>query len=538
MTPPTASPSSGRHVIVTCFILLLMASSFPAGYAQQQAENPFALGVRNTEPVSPEEQAKMFHLPPGFRIDLVAAEPQIAKPMNLAFDAQGRLWVSSSQEYPFPAAEGTAPRDTIRILEDTNGDFRADKVTTFADQLNIPIGLYPWRDGVICFSIPNILLIRDTDHDGIGDSREVLYGPFDTTRDTHGMCNAFRRGDDGWVYACHGFNNQSVVKGRDGHTVSMASGNTFRFRTDGSRIEHFTHGQVNPFGMAVDLNGDVLTADCHTKPITLLLQDGYYESFGKPHDGLGFVPNVMDHLHGSTAIAAIALGQVTAFPDEYQDHSFGGNVMTSRINSNQLQHHGSTVRAVEVPDFLSCDDPWFRPVDIVTGPDGALYVADFYNRIIGHYEVDLHHPGRDRFRGRIWRVSYVGEGTATQAGFDVTDLTTRTAPQLVDQLTTVPEVQARLIADRLSDMTTESERPLSALTALLKSESPAGRRRALWLLHRFGNATLPMITSACKDSDTTVRIHGFRVLNATPAVHVAADETAELLKQGMQDPEP
>ncbi|MCA9060047.1 MAG: hypothetical protein KDA85_16180, partial [Planctomycetaceae bacterium] len=170
---------------------------------QQDPPNPFALGVRNTEPVTPEEQAKMFHLPPGFRIDLVAAEPQVAKPMNLAFDTRGRLWVSSSLEYPFAAADGVEPRDTVRVLEDTDGDLRADKVTTFADQLNIPIGLYPYRDGVICFSIPNIWWIRDTDGDGIGDSREVLYGPFDTTRDTHGMCNAFRRGDDGWIYACH-----------------------------------------------------------------------------------------------------------------------------------------------------------------------------------------------------------------------------------------------------------------------------------------------------------------------------------------------
>jgi putative membrane-bound dehydrogenase-like protein len=220
----------GRNLSLSIVLLCVLVRS---AVAQQDS---FALGVRDTEAVSAEEQHRSFELPPGFRVHLVASEPQIAKPMNLAADARGRLWVSSSEEYPFAAAAGAVPRDTIRILEDTDGDFRADRSTVFADGLNIPIGLIPWQDGVICFSIPNIWLLRDKDGDGVCDSREVLYGPFDTTRDTHGMCNAFRRGDDGWIYACHGFNNRSEVAGRDGHRVVLTSGNTFRFRPDGSRI--------------------------------------------------------------------------------------------------------------------------------------------------------------------------------------------------------------------------------------------------------------------------------------------------------------
>ena len=200
--------------------------------AQPPAEDPFALGVRNTEPVSPEDEQKTFAVPEGFHVELVAAEPDVAKPMNLAFDAKGRLWVSSSLEYPFAAEAEAVPRDTIRVMEDKNGDGKADVVTVFADNLNIPIGLIPYGDGVICFSIPNIWFLHDTDGDGKCDEREILYGPFDTTRDTHGMCNAFRRGDDGWIYACHGFNNRSDVAGKDGHRVQMSSGNTFRFRPD------------------------------------------------------------------------------------------------------------------------------------------------------------------------------------------------------------------------------------------------------------------------------------------------------------------
>ena len=530
--------------------LALMLFAVFAGNASPsmaQQKDPFALGVRETEPLTAEEEQKSFRLPPGFKAQLVAAEPQIAKPMNLAFDTRGRLWVSSSAEYPFAAKEGTVPRDTIKILEDTDGDGRADKVTTFADQLNIPIGLYPYKDGVICFSIPNIMFLRDTDGDDICDVREVLYGPFDTTRDTHGMNNSFRRGLDGWIYACHGFNNRSEVTGRDGNTVSMSSGNTYRFKPDGSRIEHFTHGQVNPFGMAIDQFDDIFTADCHTKPVTLLIQDGYYESFGKPHDGLGYVPNVMEHLHGSTAIGGIALGEHTAFPADYQQSSFGGNVMTSRINRNTLHHVGSTVQAIEQPDLMSTTDPWFRPVDMVAGPDGSLYVADFYNRIIGHYEVDLYHPGRDRHRGRIWKITYVGE-TANSTDikpFVAVDVTRLTPEQLVGHLETANYQTARMIADRIADgFASDSAEMMQSVdklrTTLLKT-SPLAKQRALRLLQRLGRLNLIEFMDATNDNNELVRVHAFRGLNvATDDNMPGFDQHAVvlLLQRGFQDSSP
>ncbi|MHC5539358.1 DUF7133 domain-containing protein, partial [Singulisphaera rosea] len=287
-------------------------------------------------------------------------------------------------------------RDSIRVLEDTDHDGRADKATVFADELNIPIGLYPYKNGVIAFSIPSIYDFQDTDGDGKADRREHLYGPFAFDRDTHGLNNAFRRGFDGWLYANHGWANVSSVAGRDGNRVELITGNTYRMRLDGSRIEHYTWGQVNPFGMAFDPSGDLFNADCHTRPIMLLLRNGYYDSFGRPHNGLGYVPGVMEHTHGSTAIAGTTYYTGENFPPDYRGNMFVGNVMTSRVNRDSLQYIGSTVKAVAEADLVSTDDPWFRPVDLQIGPDGALYIADFYNKIIGHYEVDLTHPGRDR----------------------------------------------------------------------------------------------------------------------------------------------
>jgi len=506
--------------------------------ATQPPADEFALGVRTTEPVTATEQLKSFSVPQGFNIQLVAAEPQLAKPMNLAFDSRGRLWVSSSEEYPFAAPVGAPAKDTIRILEDTNGDFTADKSTVFADGLNVPIGLLPWQDGVICFSIPSIWFLRDTNGDNRCDERQLLYGPFDTTRDTHGMCNAFRLGDDGWIYACHGFNNRSEVAGSDGHKVILTSGNTFRFRPDGSRIELYTQGQVNPFGMAIDRLGDVYTADCHTKPVTLLLPGGCYDSFGRPHDGLGYVPNVMEHLHGSTAIAALALGEHTLFPPEYQTSTFDGNVMTSRINRNLLQRRGSSVKAIEQPDFLTSNDPWFRPVDIVPGPDGALYIADFYNRIIGHYEVDLKHPGRDRYRGRIWRVSWQASDDArkSNSGSYGPNLHSLDAVSLFNICTSGPAPAARLAFQQLLE-TWSADTPQVALQQL-KNSSPSVRTAALRLLAARNSLPPALLKILADDPDEQVRIHVQRVLREWSTDELPDGLAAGLLQRALNDDSP
>ncbi len=424
-----------RILRVTVLFLALLALAYsvsPRGAAAQ--DDPFAAGVRTTPWLSPADEQKAFKLPPGFEINLVAAEPDIQKPLNMAFDERGRIWLTNTVEYPYAAPPDRPAQDTIKILEDTDGDGRYEKVTTFADGLNIPMGIYPWKGGCVAFSIPNIWHFEDIDGDGVCDKRTVLYGPFDTSRDTHGMINALRRGWDGWVYACHGFNNDSRVKGTDGHEIHMQSGNVFRFKLDGSRIEHFTHGQVNPFGMCFDEYFNIFTADCHSKPVYQLLRGGYYPSFGKPHDGLGFVPPMMDHLHGSTAICGLVKYSGENFPEEYRGDFYSGNVMTSRINRNKPEYHGSTIKAIEQPDFLSTSDPWFRPVDIQIGPDGAMYVLDFYNRIIGHYEVPLPHPGRDRTSGRIWRVAYKGSDAKAKPTQVVNDLKKMSNEQLLRHL--------------------------------------------------------------------------------------------------------
>ena len=484
------------------------------------AQDPFAAGVRPTDPLSPADEQKALLVPDGFEVQFVASEPDIFKPMNMAFDERGRMWITDSLEYPWAAPLDKPGRDSVKILHDTDGDGKADVIKTFADGLNIPIGIYPYPSrkdektgktiqGAIVYSIPFIWDLRDTDGDDVCDERIKLYGPFGYELDTHGMCNAFRRGFDGWIYACHGFNNISKVAGKDGNVVEMSSGNTFRFRMDGSRIEHFTHGQVNPFGMCFDPLFNIFTADCHTKPITQLLRGGYYQSFGKPHDGLGFVPEIMSHTHGTTANCGIVAYYGGHFPKEWEGMFFTGNVMTSRVNVDAPEYHGSTILAKERPDFVISKDPWFRPVDLQCGPDGALYILDFYNKIIGHYEVDLKHPGRDRNRGRIWKVIH----KATPP-FKMPDLRTENPEGLVELLGH-DNLTVRLLAtQRLCDSLNEKQRDDAIIRGIKEPLSLVAQTHLLWVLHRLGDRRrYDRLHTAFESDDRELRVHAAKVMS-------------------------
>jgi len=479
-----------------------------------QAADPFSgpdfqALVRNANPLPVEESLKAFDVPDGFEMELVAASPDIGQPMNLAFDKRGRLWVSSTLEYPYPAPASRKGRDTIKVLEDTTGDGRYDKISTFAEDLNIPTGLYPYKDGVIAWSIPNIWFLRDTDGDGHADKRTKLYGPLGYERDTHGMHSSFTRGLDGWLHITHGFNNNTTVNASDGSRIVMNSGNTYRVQLDGSSVQQFTFGQVNPFGMCLDSHGHFYTADCHSSPIYQLIRGSYYPSFGKPHDGTGFAPLVIQHNHDSTGLCGIVFNQSTHWPEEFRNNIFIGNVITSRVNRDKINWHGCSPKGVEMPDLIRTRDPWFRPVDLQYGPDGALYIADFYNRIIGHYEVRLDHPQRDREMGRIWRLVY--RGTKAKQLAKPLDLTKAKLDSAIAELSS-PLLARRMTATEflVDDIGVAAAQPLSQ--ALSQADAtPELKAHGAWVLHRLAKLDETAFLRLAKDDSALVRSHSRRI---------------------------
>ncbi len=487
----------------------------------------YAEHVRTTAYQTPEEERLSFVLPPGFEATLFASEPDITKPINMAFDEKGRLWVTQSSEYPI-AAGPSEGNDRITILEDTDGDGRADKISDFANELNIPIGIMPIKGGAIAYSIPNIYRFTDSDNDGKADKREVMLGEFGH-KDTHGMINNLMMGFDGWMHASHGYANTSVVAGTDGDSVRMYSGNTFRFKLDGSRVEKTTDGRINPFGSDYDEMGYHYSADCHTLPIYQLIWGGNYEQWGKKVPNMGFAPTMMDYGLNSTALSGLVYYTDNQFPAEYQNSFYSGDVVTCRISRNVIEFNGSTPKATRKEDFLVSRDPWFRPVDIKIGPDGAMYIADFYNRIIGHYEVPLSHPGRDRISGRIWKITYKGNNRKA------IDWSKANQSKLVDGLN--HDVLGIRMAATDELVARFGSKAVGSLKKVVrkKNSDPKQLIQAIWALHRLSALPDDVLTAAMELADVRVNVHAYKVLANYEKL---TDDQRSLAMQGLRNQNP
>ncbi len=524
--------SKQNYSTLAVFFLILLAGCSPEkSRIAEVPEEEFSKNIRTTEARTPAEEQAGFTLPPGFKIELFASEPDIGKPMNIAFDAKGRLWVTQSNEYPFPDTTG-AGKDKITILEDTDQDGKADVITTFADSLNIPIGIMPVEEGAIAYSIPYVYHLIDNDGDDKADERKVLLKGFEY-KDTHGMINNFMRGLDGWMHADHGFANTSHVVGTDGDTLTMQSGNTFRFRMDGSDVQFTTTGRVNPFGYAYDEMGYLYSVDCHTSPIYQLIRGGDYPHFGKKPTGIGFAPFMMRHEYGSTALAGLEYYTGPQFPEAYQNSFFYGDVVKCRVYRATIDMQGTTPKVKQEPDFIVSADPWFRPVDVKLGPDGALYIADFYNRIIGHYEVPLDHPGRDRQRGRIWRVTY--EGDDHNEEFAAIDWSAASLDELLIGLNNESITVRMIVADQIVDrFGKEAIEPIKNLVQSAEV-SPEQHIHALWILYRLDDLSDELLATAYRNKDLRVRVHALRIMFEIDELN---ESLLSLAKEGLEDPNP
>lgn len=518
-----------QSILMLCLLLASSGCNMSKKTSQRNVkgitdpdQKQFAEHIRTTEFQTPEQERAGFKLPPGFEITLYASEPDIGKPINMEFDEKGRLWVTQSSEYPMAAAPAKG-HDKITILEDSDGDGKADKFIPFAENLNIPIGIIPVQKGAIAFSIPNIYQFTDLNGDWKSDEKKVILGEFGH-QDTHGMVNNFIRGFDGWIYACHGFTNTSTIAGTDGDSITMVSGNTFRFQPDGSRVEQTSYGRVNPFGYTFDEWGYLYSVDCHSKPIYQLIRGAEYPHFGKKSPAMGFAPEMMSYELGSTALSGLVYYSGEQFPQEYRNSFYSGDVVTCRINRNTMSFTGSSPEAKRQEDFLISSDPWFRPVNIKTGPDGALYIADFYNRIIGHYEVPLDHPLRDRQSGRIWKITYKGD--KKHKDNKLKDWSKASLAELIKNLNH-PQLNLRMmIANQIVEG--YGVKAVDQLTDKLKSSKTDSRSyvQTLWILFRLKALQDGVLDKALNHNDAVIRVHAFRILAEKTAIPLKYQEKA------------
>lgn len=393
---------------VTLLLLAsLCGSAFAAGKQLTGAHAPAA-----TPALSPAEAEKKFVVPPGFEVRLFAAEPDVVNPVAMTWDERGRLWVLELYEYPLGAPPGQKGRDRIRILEDTDNDGRADKVTVFADGLNLATGLALGNGGVYVGQAPDLLFLQDTNHDDKADTRKVLLSGFGL-EDRHELLNGFTWGPDGWLYLTHGIFTRSKVKipeaSEPGVEVTAALA---RYHPRTKQFEVFAEGTSNPWGVDFDATGNAFVSACVIDHLFHLAPGGTYQrQAGSPSNPYAYeiLPSIVDHKHHMAAYCGICVYQGDQFPAEYQGRVFMGNIHQNAINHDRLIPNGASFKAVAEKDFLTTSDGWFMPISEQVGPDGALWIGDWYDKYPCYQNANADPEGVDRERGRIWRVVYVGK---------------------------------------------------------------------------------------------------------------------------------
>ena len=363
-------------------------------------------------------------VPPGFKVTLFAGEPDVVQPISFAIDHRGRLWVAEAYSYPIRVPDADA-RDRILIFEDTNNDGRFDSRKVFADKLNMVSGIEVGFGGVWVGAAPNLLFIPDKDHDDKPDGPPVVLLDGWGAHDTHETLNSFAWGPDGWLYGCHGvFTHSRVGKPGtpDAERIPINAG-IWRYHPTRHVFEVFAHGTSNPWGVDFDAHGQVFLTACVIPHLYHVIQGARYERQAGPHFNpytYDDIKTIADHRHylganphagngrsdqagGGHAHAGALIYQGNTWPEEYRGSIFMNNIHGARINRDLLVPQGSGFVGKHAPDFLVANDRWSQIVSLKYGPDGSMFMIDWYDKNQCHHR-DVN--GHDRTNGRIFKVSY------------------------------------------------------------------------------------------------------------------------------------
>ncbi len=477
------------------FVALLAAAlSWTAAAAPEQAKGfPEAAAPAR----KPAETAAAMKVPPGFSVGVYAAEPDVRQPIAIQFDDRGRLWVAEMYSYPTWKPEGN---DRILILEDTDRDGAADKVKVFIDTLNCVSGFALGFGGVWVGTNPHLLFIPDKNGDDVPDGPPQVLLDGWGHQDMHELLNSFTWGPDGWLYGCHGIYTQSNVgkPGAPDAERTRVNAAVWRYHPTRHVFEVFAEGSSNPWGLDFNGRGQAFITACVIPHLYHVVQGGRYQRQSGNH----FNPyayedlkTIGDHVHwagakwadsrggkgehsaagGGHAHAGALVYLGDSFPAEYRDTLLMNNIHGNRMNRDVLERKGSGYVGRHAPDFLLSADEWFRGLSIRSGPDGAVYVSDWYDRLACHQQKP-----QDRTNGRVYRIQHGGKVAETP------DLAKLSSEELV-KLQLHPNewhvrTARRLLQERGPDKTVHA----AIHRILAESPDEIRRLRALWVLHATG----------------------------------------------------
>lgn len=385
-------------------------------------------GFKLQAALDPAESQLITQVPVDFKLELFAAEPDILKPIAMAWDERGRLWIVETVDYPNTVRDVKGEgRDRIKICEDTNGDGKADKFTVFAEKFNIPTGIVFANGGVIVAQAPDFIFLKDTDGDDKADIRETIIGGWGTF-DTHAGPSSLHYGFDNKIWGTVGYSGYSGTVA--GKPTTFKQG-VFRFNGDGKNLEYLGATSNNTWGLGFSENNDVFVSTANnTHSAFLGVPSPYLDRIGVPadqaidkidgHYAMHVVTKNLrqvDVFNGFTAAAGHNLYTARNFPKAYWNRIAFVNEPTGRVvHQAVIEPSGSGFKETDGWNLLASADEWFAPVHTEVGPDGAVWVLDWYNFIIQHNPTPpgfengkgnaYVNPLRDHTRGRIYKIVY------------------------------------------------------------------------------------------------------------------------------------
>jgi len=542
-------------------------------------------------PVSPEESQKHIVTPVGFKAELFVTEPDLkGKPIAMNWDERGRLWVCETVDYPNELQPRGSGRDRIRICEDTNGDGRADKFTVFAEKLSIPTSIAFANGGLVVLQAPDTLFLRDTNGDDIADERQVLFTGW-STGDTHAGPSNLQYGLDGWLYGIVGYAGFSGEVGGEKHAFRQGF---FKFKPDGSKLEFLRNTNNNSWGVSISEEGLLFGSTANGNPSEFMpIANRYYESVrGWSASVLGGIAESdkyfpitdkirqVDHHGGFTAAAGHALYTARTYPREYWNRTAFVTEPTGHLTATFIiSPDGSGFKSKNSWNLLASDDEWCSPVVAEVGPDGHVWVSDWYNYIVQHnptpagfkngkgnaYETNL----RDKKHGRIYRVVY--ESAKGESALSLADaspeklvetlkhpnffwrrhaqrlLIERGKDDVANELVNLVEdeevdsiglnvgaIHGLWTLHGLGLFTGESPELASVAQAALKHPSPGVRRTAVQVLPRTERSVAALVASGVlQDENLQVRLQAFLALTEMPE----SFEVAVAISDALLDPQ-